>query len=120
MAVCYDLRFPELFRCLFNRKAEIIALPAAFTFPTGKAHWEVLCRSRAIENFCYFIGAGQVGGEKETYGHSLIVDPWGNVLCSLENGMGVITADINLAHLRKIREKMPVQQHQRIFSTINY
>ena len=83
LAVCYDLRFPELFRCLFNKGAEIIILPTAFTEKTGKAHWEVLARSRAIENFCYFIGACQGGvhsNGRTTYGNSIIIDPWGNII----------------------------------------
>src|SRR5579862_4696011 len=97
LAVCYDVRFPELFRNLFNRGAEIFILPSAFTVPTGEAHWEVLTRSRAIENFCYLIGACQGGTHssgRKTYGHSIIVEPWGQVIAKREEGSGVIYADI--------------------------
>lgn len=121
LAVCYDIRFPELFRVMFNRGAEIFAAPTAFTVPTGKAHWEILTRSRAIENFSYFIGACQVGeheGKRQTYGHSLIIDPWGEVLNILaDKEVGVVTAEVNLQHLHEIRQRLPVAQHQKIFST---
>jgi len=117
LAVCYDIRFPELFRKLFNQGAEIFAIPAAFTTTTGKAHWEVLARSRAIENFCYVVGACQTGlhqNGRQTYGHSLIVNPWGTVLTSLADTTGIITADIDLTELKKIRRNIPVDQHQKI------
>lgn len=120
LAVCYDIRFPELFRVMFNQGAEIFAIPTAFTIPTGRAHWETLVRSRAIENLSYVIGACQVGehaGNRQTYGHSLIVDPWGEVLAMRPAGVGVITAEINLEQLHEIRKRMPVAQHQRIFTT---
>lgn len=116
MAVCYDLRFPNLFRYYFDRGAEIFVLPTAFTVPTGQAHWEVLTRARAIENFCYFIAACQTGSHpngRETYGHSLIIDPWGKILVELAEGEGVITADIDLNYLRAMREKIPIQRHSR-------
>lgn len=109
LAVCYDIRFPEMFRKLFHSGAEILAIPAAFTMKTGKAHWEVLMRSRAIENFCFVIGACQTGTHpsgRKTYGHSLIIDPWGEVLQKLDTEVGVITADIDLQKLRQIREHM--------------
>lgn len=118
LAVCYDIRFPELFRCLFNMGAEIIAIPAAFTVVTGKAHWEVLMRARAIENFCYVIGAGQAGTHstgRQTYGHSLIIHPWGNIIQSLDQECDIITADINLDDLRKIRKSIPISEHQTIY-----
>lgn len=120
IAVCYDIRFPELFRRLFNRGAEIIALPAAFTAKTGVAHWEVLARARAIENLCYFVGAGQSGthtNARKTYGHSMIINPWGEVMQCLAEGVGVISADIDLNYLYEIRANMPVDKHQRLDST---
>lgn len=117
LAVCYDIRFPELFRVMFNRGAEIIAIPAAFTTTTGEAHWELLARARAVENFSYVIGACQTGKHvngRSTYGHSLIVDPWGRVMSSLPEGEGVIIADIDLEYLHQTRKNIPVSEHQRI------
>lgn len=117
LAVCYDIRFPELFRTMVNRGAEVFAIPTAFTTKTGEAHWEILTRARAIENFCYVIGACQTGKnseQRETYGHSLIIHPWGSIEAQLAVEQGVIVADIELETLRKIRENMPVIQHQRI------
>lgn len=118
LTVCYDIRFPELYRALFNQGAEIFAIPAAFTVKTGTAHWEVLARSRAIENFCYVAGAAQVGThyqDRETYGHSLIVNPWGEIISSLTHEVGVITAEINLNLLHTIRKNIPIEMHQKIF-----
>lgn len=118
LSVCYDIRFPELYRSLFNQGAEIFAIPAAFTMKTGKAHWEVLARSRAIENFCYVVGACQTGVHKNgrsTYGHSLIINPWGEIINSIADGVGVITAEIDLEYLRKVRQEIPVGTHQKIF-----
>lgn len=120
LTVCYDIRFPELFRRLFNLGAEIFTIPAAFTIKTGQAHWEVLTRSRAIENFCYVIGACQTGTHtngRNTYGHSLIINPWGEIISTLADGMGVITAEIDLNKLRQIRKNIPVADHQKIFFT---
>ncbi|MCC6303094.1 MAG: carbon-nitrogen hydrolase family protein [Gammaproteobacteria bacterium] len=116
LAVCYDLRFPELFRRLSDLRAEIITLPSAFTALTGKAHWESLVRVRAIENQCYVIAAAQGGyhfNGRETYGDSMIVDPWGAVLERLPRGAGVICADIDLAYLARIRRSFPSLQHRR-------
>jgi nitrilase len=118
LSVCYDIRFPELYRHLFNLGAEIFTIPAAFTVKTGQAHWELLARSRAVENFCYVIGACQTGTHsngRKTYGHSLIVNPWGEVIAKQEEGIGVITAEIDLRELNKIRSNMPVAAHQKIF-----
>lgn len=117
VAVCYDLRFPELFRIMFKHGVEIIAVPAAFTVPTGKAHWEILLRARAIENFSYLIGACQGGSHsahRKTYGHSMIVNPWGEIMACLPEGEGFITAEIDREKLLKIREDMPVLSHSRI------
>jgi len=116
LAVCYDLRFPELFRRMSDLQVEIIALPSAFTALTGKAHWESLVRVRAIENQCYMIAAAQGGyhfNGRETYGDSMIVDPWGAVLERLPRGAGVISADIDLAYLARIRRNFPSLQHRR-------
>ena len=115
LAVCYDLRFPELFRKLIDKGAEIIALPAAFTATTGKAHWDVLVRARAIENLCYIIAANQGGyhlNGRATYGDSLIVDPWGNVLNRLSQGAGVVIADIDMARMQKTRRTFPCLEHR--------
>ena len=119
LGVCYDIRFPEMFRYLFNKGAEIIALPSAFTTKTGEAHWELLSRSRAVENFSYLIGAAQGGTHtsgRKTFGNSLIVDPWGDVVAKREGvDSGVVYADIDLAKLHEIRKSIPVAEHQKIF-----
>ena len=115
LAICYDLRFPELFRKLIDKGAEIIALPAAFTATTGKAHWDVLVRARAIENLCYIIAANQGGyhlSGRETYGDSMVVDPWGNVLNRLSQGAGVVLADIDLERMHKTRRTFPCLEHR--------
>lgn len=117
LAVCYDVRFPNLFTSLAQQGAELFALPTAFTALTGAAHWHVLTRARAIENFCYFIGACQGGvhaNGRKTYGHSLIIEPWGTIEQELaESGAGVIVSEINLEHLYKVRTAIPVQEHRR-------
>lgn len=124
LAVCYDLRFPELFRYLFNKGAEIIILPTAFTVKTGKAHWEVLARSRAIENFCYFIGSCQGGTHssgRTTYGNSIIIDPWGNIISKKESmEPGVIYATLDLNKVSESRKSIPIEEHQRIFFDISH
>ena len=117
LSICYDLRFPELYRQLLHEQAELITVPAAFTKVTGEAHWEVLLRARAIENQCYVIGCGQGGvhnEKRETFGHTMIIDPWGTVLAMQESGEGVVCADIDLEKLYEIRRKMPVFSHRRI------
>lgn len=115
LAVCYDLRFPELFRQMLNQGAEIFALPAAFTRYTGEAHWDVLMKSRAIENLCFMVGSNQTGlhpNQRETYGHSMIIDPWGKTLACLPSEVGVVTAEIDLNYLRKIRTEFPAISHR--------
>jgi predicted amidohydrolase len=110
MAVCYDLRFPELFRIMAVQGARIVSLPAAFTVPTGRAHWEILLRARAIENQAFVIAAGQIGRhppDHESYGHSMIVDPWGTVLAAAPDEVGYITADLDFDAQAAIREKLP-------------
>lgn len=117
LSVCYDLRFPELYRQLLKEGAEIFTVPSAFTEVTGAAHWEVLLRARAIENQCYVLAANQGGvhnSSRETFGHSMIVDPWGKVLACVEKGEGVAIAELDMGMLHELRERMPVQQHQRI------
>jgi len=117
LSVCYDLRFPELYRQLLREGAEILTVPSAFTAVTGAAHWEVLLRARAIENQCYVLAANQGGvhnSSRETFGHSMIVDPWGKVLACIEKGEGVAIAELDMDMLHELRERMPVQQHQRI------
>ena len=119
LSVCYDIRFAELFRELFKKGAEILIVPAAFTVPTGKAHWEVLLRARAIENFCYVVAAaqwGRHGQERETYGDSMFIAPFGEVITRLPSGNGVIIADIDLESVYSARQKIPVGEHQRIFT----
>ncbi len=123
MAVCYDLRFPELFRAMADVGMEICVLPSAFTNLTGKAHWESLLRARAIENLCYMIAPDQGGYHKsgrETYGDSMIIDPWGVVLNRLPHGTGVVVSDIDLERLRKTRKNFPALQHRRLDCRISY
>jgi nitrilase len=117
MAVCYDLRFPGLFRNLVEQGAELISIPSAFTAITGKAHWEVLVRARAIENQCYVVAAAQGGyhaNGRETFGDSMVVDPWGVVLDRLPRGSGVVVSDISIERLRDIRRSFPVLEHRKI------
>ncbi|ADE13731.1 Nitrilase/cyanide hydratase and apolipoprotein N-acyltransferase [Nitrosococcus halophilus Nc 4] len=117
LAVCYDLRFPELFRCLVEQGMEILALPSAFTALTGRAHWEPLVRARAIENLCYVVAAGQGGfhaSGRTTHGDSMIVDPWGVVLARLPRGSGVITAELDPERLRSTRRNFPTIEHRRL------
>ncbi len=115
LAVCYDLRFPELFRQLVDAGAELFVVPAAFTAITGKAHWEVLVRARAIENFCYVIAAAQGGyhiNGRETYGHSMIVDSWGRVLDCLPSGSGYVVANVEQELIANTRRNFPALQHR--------
>jgi len=117
LVVCYDLRFPELFRCLLDEGVQIITVASAFTAVTGKVHWEVLLRARAIENLCYVIAANQGGyhvNGRETYGNSMIVDPWGAILTRLNRGSGVICADIDLEKQTLLRQHFPCHQHRKI------
>ena len=115
LAVCYDLRFPEQFRALVEQGAEILALPAAFTAPTGAAHWETLLRARAIENQCYVVAAAQGGKHangRETYGDSSIVDPWGVILNRWAHGPGVVLAEFSHDRLENVRRQFPVLAHR--------
>src|SRR5277367_3986401 len=117
MSVCYDMRFPELYRELVSQGAEWLAMPAAFTVPTGRAHWETLLRARAIENLCYVVAPAQGGTHtsgRETYGDTLIVDYWGQVLSRLPKGTGVVTADIDLAKQADTRARFPALDNRRL------
>ena len=117
LAICYDLRFPEQFRTMLDKGMELLALPSAFTAITGKAHWEVLVRARAIENLSYVIAADQGGyhlNGRETHGDSMIVDPWGNVMDRLVRGSGVVIADIDRDKLASIRRNLPAISHRRL------
>ncbi|HWX79323.1 MAG TPA: carbon-nitrogen hydrolase family protein [Steroidobacteraceae bacterium] len=117
LSVCYDMRFPELYRELVTRGAEWLAMPAAFTVPTGQAHWETLLRARAIENLCYVVAPAQFGlhsNARETYGDSLIVDYWGQVLCRLPKGTGVIAADIDLKAQAESRRRFPALDNRQL------
>jgi deaminated glutathione amidase len=115
LGVCYDMRFPELFRHLTRHGAQILSLPAAFTVPTGQAHWDVLLRCRAIENLCYVMAPAQVGlhaNGRETFGNALIADPWGVVLDRVETGVGIALADIDLGSQYNVRERFPALRHR--------
>jgi nitrilase len=117
LAICYDLRFPELFRLLVDKGAEVFVLPSAFTLATGRAHWHPLLKARAIENLCFMIASAQGGyhvNGRETYGHSLVCDPWGNVLDEIDSGSGYAIADINLDQQKIMRERFPVLNHRRL------
>jgi len=117
LSVCYDMRFPELYRELVSQGAEWLAMPAAFTVPTGRAHWETLLRARAIENLCYVVAPAQTGTHtsgRETYGDSLIVDYWGQVLSRLTRGTGVITAEIDLAKEAETRARFPALDNRQL------
>jgi predicted amidohydrolase len=117
LSVCYDMRFPELYRELVSKGAEWLAMPAAFTVPTGRAHWETLLRARAIENLCYVVAPAQTGTHtsgRETYGDSLIVDYWGQVLSRLVKGTGVITAEIDLAKEAETRTRFPALDNRQL------
>lgn len=117
MSVCYDMRFPELYRELVARGAQWLSAPSAFTVPTGRAHWETLLRARAIENLCYVAAPAQSGTHtsgRETYGDTLIVDYWGQVLTRLNKGEGVITAEFDLAKQAEARARFPALGHRRL------
>ena len=115
LVVCYDVRFPALFARLGALRVDLLVVPAAFTVPTGEAHWEVLLRARAIESLCYVVAAAQSGhheGGRRTYGHSMIVDPWGSVLAVAEAGPGIVSAELDMMRLKSLRSTFPVLQHR--------
>jgi nitrilase len=115
LSICYDLRFPELYRAL--GVCDLICVPAAFTYTTGRAHWELLLRARAVENQCYVIAAAQ-GGQHEngrrTWGHSMVVDPWGEVLAVRPEGEGVVMAELDLQRLAAVRQQLPALAHRKL------
>ena len=114
LSVCYDLRFPELYRQMVQQGAELFAIPAAFTATTGLAHWEVLLRARAIENLCYVLAPNQGGTHengRQTYGHSMIIGPWGNVLGQADVGEALIVSEIDLSKLYDLRKQFPCNDH---------
>ncbi len=116
LGICYDVRFPALFQALSGAGATVIAVPAAFTVPTGEAHWHVLLRARAVENAAFVIAAAQVGKHedgRETYGHSLVIDPWGRVLLDMGETQGLGYADIDPALVDEVRARVPVIKHRR-------
>lgn len=116
LSICYDIRFPELYRHYSAAGCEILTIPSAFTVPTGRAHWGTLLRARAIENQCYVLAAAQVGvhpGGRSTWGHSMIVDPWGEVLASQDEGEGVVLAELSHARQQSLRRQFPVLNHRR-------
>ena len=118
LSICYDLRFPELYRELLNAGAEILVAPAAFTAHTGAAHWEVLLRARAIENQCWMLAAAQAGPVvvgTEVWGHSMVVDPWGSILDLRESGDGLALATLDRSRAREIRTQLPCLEHRRNF-----
>ena len=118
LTVCYDLRFPHLYRALAKAGADFLAIPSAFTRQTGAAHWHVLIRARAIENGCFVLAAAQAGRHesgRETYGHSLIVSPWGDVIAEADTQVGVIVAEIGSGEVEKARRRIPSLQHDRPF-----
>ena len=117
LSICYDLRFPELYREYSSQGCNIMAVPAAFAVPTGQAHWESLLRARAIENQSFILASGQCGEHADgrfTYGHSMIIDPWGKILTSMENGVGMISATLSWDQRTDLQNHMPVLQHRRL------
>lgn len=117
LSICYDLRFPELYRKLVDAGAEILCAPAAFTAATGEAHWHLLCRARAVESQCFVVAPGQWGvhlNDRRTYGHSLVVDPWGDILVDAPEGPGVYVATLSRLHLDTVRQKLPSLRHRRL------
>lgn len=115
VGICYDLRFPELFRDM--GACSLLILPAAFTHTTGQAHWEILLRARAIENQCYVLASAQGGlheNGRRTWGHSMLIDPWGKIVACIEEGEGVIVAELDQGNMEKIRSNLPALKHRRL------
>jgi deaminated glutathione amidase len=116
LSVCYDLRFPELYRALMAPPCDLLCVPAAFTYTTGQAHWELLLRARAVENQCYVLAPAQGGSHengRRTWGHSMVVGPWGDVISVLPEGEGVVLADIDTQHIEQVRSQLPALKHRR-------
>ena len=116
LSVCYDLRFPELYRALMRPPCDVLSVPSAFTYTTGAAHWKVLLRARAIENQCYVVAAAQGGTHehgRRTFGHSLVIDPWGEVVACLDEGEGVVVAELQRERIDSVRRQLPALEHRR-------
>ena len=121
LTICYDLRFPQLYRALAKAGADIITVPSAFTVPTGEAHWHVLLRARAIENACFIMAPAQGGlhdNGRKTFGHSLIVGPWGDILAEGGVDPGIIMADLDLDRIAEVRSRLPALRHDRPFRSV--
>jgi deaminated glutathione amidase len=121
LSVCYDVRFPALYQALSGAGATVLAVPAAFTRPTGEAHWELLLRARAVENACFVIAAAQAGDHQDgraTHGHSLVVDPWGEVLLDMGGEAGLAVVDLDLARVADVRGRLPVLAHRRAIPVV--
>lgn len=117
LSICYDLRFPELYRDLVLKGAEILCVPSAFTYSTGQAHWQTLLKSRAIENQAFVMAAAQVGthaNDRTTWGHSMIINPWGEVLAQFNDETGLLITEVDLANIAKLRTEFPVLNHRRL------
>ncbi|WP_395702955.1 carbon-nitrogen hydrolase family protein [Aquabacterium sp.] len=118
LSVCYDLRFPELYRALMQpAPCDLIVVPSAFTYTTGRAHWELLLRARAVENQCYVLAPAQGGTHengRRTWGHSLVADPWGELLACRDEGEGVVIAELDVARIAEVRRQLPAQGHRRL------
>jgi nitrilase len=117
LSICYDLRFPELYRALMQPPCDVLIVPAAFTYTTGRAHWELLLRARAIENQCYVLAPAQGGTHengRRTWGHSLIADPWGDLLQVLPEGEGFVMAEVDAGRIAQVRQQLPALQHRRL------
>jgi nitrilase len=116
LSVCYDLRFPELYRALGRPPCDLLCVPSSFTYTTGRAHWELLLRARAVENQCYVIAPAQGGvheNGRRTWGHSMIVDPWGEVLTQRDEGAGVVLAELDRTRIDAVRRQLPALSHRR-------
>jgi deaminated glutathione amidase len=119
LSICYDLRFPELYRALMRPPCDLLVVPSAFTYTTGRAHWELLLRARAVENQCYVLAAAQGGTHvngRRTWGHSMLVDPWGEVLAVLPEGEGVVLGEVDVGRLQQVRQQLPALAHRRAWS----
>jgi len=117
LSICYDLRFPELYRALMQPPCDLICVPAAFTYTTGRAHWELLLRARAVENQCYVLAAAQGGthpNSRRTWGHSMVVDPWGEVVAVCAEGEGIAVAEVDPQRLTEVRTQLPALAHRRL------
>jgi predicted amidohydrolase len=117
LSICYDLRFPELYRALMDPPCDLLCVPSAFTYTTGQAHWELLLRARAVENQCYVVAAAQGGTHengRRTWGHSLIVDPWGEVVAVQAEGEGVVIAELDPLRIAQVRAQLPALAHRRL------